>query len=41
MTAELVPTLVADALADVVIVNTPRRPTEDELTALVTGLLGG
>jgi len=40
VTSELVPTLVADALADVVIVNTPRRPTADELRTLVQGLLG-
>jgi alcohol dehydrogenase class IV len=39
MTEELVPTLVADALADVVLVNSPRQPAEDELAALLRGLL--
>jgi alcohol dehydrogenase len=39
VTEELIPTLVGDALADVVIVNTPRLPTEEELAAMVTGLL--
>jgi alcohol dehydrogenase len=34
-TPELVPVLVEDALADDVLVNTPRPPTPDELTALL------
>jgi alcohol dehydrogenase class IV len=38
-TPELIPALVQDALADDVIVNTPRLPTPEELTALLESAL--
>lgn len=38
-TAELIPQLVHDALADEVLANTPRKPTSEELTALLQNAL--
>jgi alcohol dehydrogenase class IV len=39
-TAELIPTLVQDALADEVILNTPRMPSTDELAAILDSAMG-
>jgi len=39
-TEEVVPIIVSDALADPVIVNTPRMPTQDQLTDLLSGAMG-
>ena len=38
-TTELIPQLVHDALADEVLANTPRKPTSEELTALLQNAL--
>lgn len=39
LTEGLIPVVVEDALADEVVLNTPRRPTDDELRALLEGAL--